>query len=842
MRDDDHRVDSVSQSWPARLLARYTWLLHFAMAGSVVFLAVHTAFDNRLVAQQDFNPKYYTVANWTGNIKIRHRKYATREPGDVFGTSLNAPNTLEESSAQIAFREEVDPLDGDMRIIMEKVEWKSNVSDLYYLNKDGSKVAAGPGGSGSGTHLASELLGRVLPLADGETGFIQDQVSRIRDAEQEVAQLEAEIARVEQEASAWENLANADERLADQIAEEAFNTYLETGENFPNQSQAAREAWSTANQSLMDLVHGRLRQMSDEHSRQVQELSQSIQGSSPSRMQEVARQMQDLQEQFSRTYTPLQESFSAKLRLQTFQENLDRARRGLYRFRKSVWRLQTRREHMAEAVVVYARDPVTDQPKTVSVDFSVSTAGYDQGIMRFPVKIIPLKIKGNRVVTASTAETRQTKSSATPAQASGPVNDDGTANLKFQDDRQSGEPGLIGGGEMTTEVSIQRNLHQVSMVWIDYKQPGATDGAQWQPAHEFVDFLVGQAQQAVQVRIETDPANLPIRWTLVPVGNASGSVTPRTGQSKEFSFEPNVARVRIVNGSPNPHPNGSRQPNSPVAYRLTVENSQNSTTLRQETIQQDRISILRQEFVDYGWQPPDRTDVGPAPALPSGLQLASDFNWGNYDPITLEGGWLFLAQQTQTALRDKIEINSAFRNPQRNRAIDGARRSVHMMGGAVDMDPVPDNAINMVKLHDAAFASGAVNILLERQGGRQGGVLLFPKNWRPPPGRHVFPVGQAMVEVEDSDGDGLPDRVIEIRAEPRNGIPGRTNLAYDGGGETNPDFRIRDTNNNGEIDPLEPLVLRYSLDGRQENALIEYYRAATHVHCDNGQLVQPLPR
>jgi hypothetical protein len=388
---------------------------------------------------------------------------------------------------------------------------------------------------------------------------------------------------------------------------------------------------------------------------------------------------------------------------------------------------------------------------------------------------------------------------------------------------------------------LKRIPYRGPLASVEYSQQRADGSRQWQRAADFVDFLVGQAQPSIEVRITTVPEEAEVWWALEATGNHSGRVAPTMGRTMQFSFTPDVSRVRIVRGSQQPHPNGSQRANPPIGYTVTLTDPDSRSELLRETIRQDAISALRQEYVDYGWRPPERIDIGPPPPLPAGIQLDPNFSWGNYAPITLNGGWLLLAQQTQAALGGNIEINSAFRNPQRNRAINGARRSVHMTGGAVDMDPVPANATNMVQLHRAALAgSGAANILLERQGGRQGGELLVPKNWGPPPARHGFTLGMATIEVEDSNADDLPDRVAQIDGAPRRGIPSATDLPYAGGGVANPPFRVTDTNDNGRIDVGEPLVLRYALDGRAENALIRYYRAATHVHCDNGQLVRPL--
>src|SRR5688572_23732386 len=109
----------------------------------------------------DFEPRYRTVARWTGTITMRIRNYATREPGGAFGTALSGPNSVEDSTAQVEIREEADEVDGAERTVIESVTWSSKVGDLYYQNKDGSRVGAGPGGSGGGSYSEADLAGEA---------------------------------------------------------------------------------------------------------------------------------------------------------------------------------------------------------------------------------------------------------------------------------------------------------------------------------------------------------------------------------------------------------------------------------------------------------------------------------------------------------------------------------------------------------------------------------------------------------------------------------------------------------------------------------------------------------
>jgi hypothetical protein len=282
-------------------------------------------------------------------------------------------------------------------------------------------------------------------------------------------------------------------------------------------------------------------------------------------------------------------------------------------------------------------------------------------------------------------------------------------------------------------------------------------------------------------------------------------------------------------------------------------------------IEQDWISVLRQEYADYrrqtprrnvrfGLVPPSRERCGAIPPFTGSFTFRDGrvAAFGNYlrHNCTLNGGWRQLAVNTQADYGRVIDINSAYRNPQRNTAANGAALSIHMTGGAVDMDVEPQTVPEMVLLHRAVLrSSGGSEMLLERAGGPAGGEILFPKNWGPPPAAHTFTVGTVSVIVEDSDADDLPDRVVnveipdpdgppnpaaETNGMPRRGIPSTTLLAWGGGGTSNPSFQIEDTNGDTRISVGETLVLRYPAN--QRHPLRDYYERATHVHCATTEL------
>ena len=110
---------------------------------------------------------------------------------------------------------------------------------------------------------------------------------------------------------------------------------------------------------------------------------------------------------------------------------------------------------------------------------------------------------------------------------------------------------------------------------------------------------------------------------------------------------------------------------------------------------QSEADVLRQEYLDYGTAfVPGRKNVAPAPE-PS-------LNTGNYTLIAEEqpgalGGLLsrltarfnaLLAQRGKPPVDLQTLVTSAFRNPQRNRAVGStALNSRHVRGRALDLSP-----------------------------------------------------------------------------------------------------------------------------------------------------------
>ncbi|MDJ0658213.1 MAG: Ig-like domain-containing protein [Crocosphaera sp.] len=340
-------------------------------------------------------------------------------------------------------------------------------------------------------------------------------------------------------------------------------------------------------------------------------------------------------------------------------------------------------------------------------------------------------------------------------------------------------------------------------------------------ASEFVDFLVGNGQPPISVTITTDPPNATVEWIITPVNNESGTVSNNQGTSKQFSFSPDVTGVRPTGGS--------RTANDAIEYRLAVTVTHDGETLTREVnIMQDTRAILRQEYLDYGLEIPALNIVGEAQSTTNfqGIEFSRN---SNYSPLVLNNGMQEIAQGIRDGYGAAIIVNSAYRNPQRNRAVGGVLRSVHQSGGAVDLRPSTNSVENKVSLYRAAVNLDPGLVLLE-QGPRQ----LLPGNWNPPNADHTFVSNGISIMVEDTAGDGLPDTVAAIMNAPQAGLSSNTQLSYAGGGTINPAFLIVDGNNNGIIDVGESLIFTHQTD----RALRSYFNESSHTHADNQRLVQ----
>ncbi|MBA4745543.1 MAG: hypothetical protein H2058_09800 [Muricauda sp.] len=161
---------------------------------------------------------------------------------------------------------------------------------------------------------------------------------------------------------------------------------------------------------------------------------------------------------------------------------------------------------------------------------------------------------------------------------------------------------------------------------------------------------------------------------------------------------------------------GSRNPNEAISYKISC----NIIGLKKEIqLTQDSKDILRQEYVDYNtvWIP-TRDEV----FLDTG-----DWNTGNYDYLAASGNnrfqeiWDNILTNYNTfcannnIANDGLQVNSAYRNPQRNRAVGSVLiNSNHTIGHAMDISILGMRTTQKWNfLRDAATRIQGVNAICE---------------------------------------------------------------------------------------------------------------------------------
>ncbi|MBL9119371.1 MAG: VCBS repeat-containing protein [Phycisphaerae bacterium] len=346
----------------------------------------------------------------------------------------------------------------------------------------------------------------------------------------------------------------------------------------------------------------------------------------------------------------------------------------------------------------------------------------------------------------------------------------------------------------------------------------------------------------MEVEIFTVDPDATVAWSIdVPSGPGGGSggfVAPWEGTEKTFSIKPVIeASHRELGGLHSIE-------NAPVKYVLTIDvTSGDRTETIVRTIKQDKRAILQQEYVDYYWfggsniYPPSRSLFG----APLGIQgfNSHEFNKGNYTAdggLVLNGFMQQIAYETKEKYQDTIILNSAYRDPQRNKAVGGVVNSIHQLGGAVDMVGSPNSTENKANLYraavNAALDGGTAEVVMLEKNGKQ----LLPSLWMIPPHSVTFTGtyqgAPYSVECWDTTYDSLPDFVLNVT--PAN-LPTSLLLHWAGGGSSNLDFYIGGA---GPIKPGDPLYVKltpYLWDPLYEYigpSLDAIFTLATHIHAD----------
>lgn len=368
-------------------------------------------------------------------------------------------------------------------------------------------------------------------------------------------------------------------------------------------------------------------------------------------------------------------------------------------------------------------------------------------------------------------------------------------------------------------------------------------------ADHFGDFIVRPygSSPAMSVEIQTDDPDAFISWEVDPVGDQSGTVEQLTGTGSNFEIVPIIGPgVRPIDGS-------HGVPNAPIAYFITVTIlSEGRVTFRDVLVEQSSASILRQEYQDY------RSFAGSTvrvprlallgPPAPATYFEPEDFNTGNYYPdlsphLVLNGFMQAIADQCRASYNHPVHIESAYRNPQRNKAVNGVIDSVHMKGGAVDLQPsgsanTPKGRAQLYVASCLAAIGGGIaeKVLLEHNGSQ-----LLPSLWVPPPAPWVtggsFGGSNYTVTFVDTNDDGLVDQVDSISI-PNLPLPGTT-FPWLASGTSHPDFKLADADVNGVVSHGDILLLNLSpfLAGHMPAGvpltLDNIASYSTHVHAEH---------
>jgi Peptidase M15 len=236
-------------------------------------------------------------------------------------------------------------------------------------------------------------------------------------------------------------------------------------------------------------------------------------------------------------------------------------------------------------------------------------------------------------------------------------------------------------------------------------------------------------------------------------------------------------------------------------------------------IGQDPKATLIQEYTDFCLEPPPVGKVGSATATMN--FAASEFTKSSdFAPVVVNGGMSDIAQAIRTGFGKPLIISSAYRNPKRNKAVGGVPNSVHMSGGAVDLQPQNTDFAKMVILYQAGFRVAPGMVLLER-----GPVQLLPGNTNLPVAGNSYSASSSSITFSDADTDGLVESVKSVTGSLASNVPIIIN------GLT---LIVQDANGNSRVDVGEAVLVRY----KQDRRLIDIFRDASHVHADNRNLMQ----
>ncbi|WP_428624992.1 D-Ala-D-Ala carboxypeptidase family metallohydrolase, partial [Sedimenticola sp.] len=160
--------------------------------------------------------------------------------------------------------------------------------------------------------------------------------------------------------------------------------------------------------------------------------------------------------------------------------------------------------------------------------------------------------------------------------------------------------------------------------------------------------------------------------------------------------------------------------NPRVGYTVTFY--LNGVEKASATIRMDEIDLIRQEYINHNQSAntsisiPERGEVVALSTLPVGQWAATGYPYhyvlergmmGLYNNLSGHFGtyrqteFTKLDQTTVAVPNNRLEVSSAYRNPERNERVGGTKESRHMLGRAIDFDfqalPVLDEGASLLQ-------------------------------------------------------------------------------------------------------------------------------------------------
>jgi hypothetical protein len=264
-------------------------------------------------------------------------------------------------------------------------------------------------------------------------------------------------------------------------------------------------------------------------------------------------------------------------------------------------------------------------------------------------------------------------------------------------------------GSFSYTVSYQPPSTNLTLVSV--QTPAAVNGNQ----HTFIstDTIT------VNASVGGGKVNIPVTWTVTSLNGASpsmvasGTVNSGPGGISTFSFSPADSGA-LVQFRQTQFKNASKTPNLPLSFEVVAAAQGNKVSLSQSsagTLMQDETDTMRQEYVDFQLNVPDRSEI--VPTIDDGT--GNQYNVGNYGVMVSEAlpdhfTAILAAYRAQTTVVNgatvgipanaSVIIKSGFRNPRRN-VYAGSKHNTqgdisrHVLGSAFDLVPSsPDVFIN----------------------------------------------------------------------------------------------------------------------------------------------------